>query len=210
MSVSASQPGVDGATGRDGDRFADPDFLRLLRAGDREATRQVVRAYLPHVIRAAWGAGLSREQAEDVAQATFLTFLQVIRRFEGRSHVRTFLFGILYKKVSEARRGLARDRQADGIDGVMESRFSADGHWLRPPRRIDDRLQDAELRREIDGCLESLALKQRMAFVLREVEEMGTREICKILEVSPTNLGVLMYRARNRLRECLEAKGVEG
>ncbi len=51
--------------------------------------------------------------------------------------------------------------------------------------------------------------EQRMAFVLREVEGMDTQEICKILEVTRTNLGVLLHRVRNRLRECLEAKGIE-
>ncbi len=49
-----------------------------------------------------------------------------------------------------------------------------------------------------------------MAFILREVQEFESKEICKILEVTVTNLGVLLYRARNRLRECLEAKGVRG
>ncbi len=48
-----------------------------------------------------------------------------------------------------------------------------------------------------------------MAFVLREIEGMDTQEICKILEVTRTNLGVLLHRVRNRLRECLEAKGIE-
>ena len=47
-----------------------------------------------------------------------------------------------------------------------------------------------------------------MAFVLREVQELITKEICKILEVSSTNLGVRLYRGRNRLRECLEKRGV--
>ena len=47
-----------------------------------------------------------------------------------------------------------------------------------------------------------------MAFVLREVQGYATDEICKILSVTVTNLGVMLYRARNRLRECLEAKGV--
>ena len=46
-----------------------------------------------------------------------------------------------------------------------------------------------------------------MAFVLREIEGLATPEICKILEVTRTNLGVMLYRVRNRLRECLEAKG---
>ena len=49
-----------------------------------------------------------------------------------------------------------------------------------------------------------------MAFVLREVEELTTEEICNVLEITPTNLGVMMYRVRNRLRECLEALGVSG
>ncbi len=49
-----------------------------------------------------------------------------------------------------------------------------------------------------------------MAFLLREVEELDTEEICNILEVTRTNLGVLLHRARTRLRECLEAKGIRG
>ncbi len=56
----------------------------------------------------------------------------------------------------------------------------------------------------------SVPLQQRMAFVLREVEDLSTVEICKILDVTRTNLGVLLYRARNRLRECLESKGIKG
>ena len=48
-----------------------------------------------------------------------------------------------------------------------------------------------------------------MAFILREVEGLATDEIRKILEVTRTNPGVLLYRARNRLRECLEARGIE-
>ena len=60
----------------------------------------------------------------------------------------------------------------------------------------------------IRGCMDDLPVNQREAFVLREVEGLGTSEICKILIVSVTNFGVLMHRARARLRECLEAKGL--
>ena len=52
--------------------------------------------------------------------------------------------------------------------------------------------------------------QQRLAFVLREVEGLATEEMCKVLEVTRTNLEVLLYRARNRLRECLEAKSMRG
>ncbi|PJA74060.1 hypothetical protein CO151_11880 [bacterium CG_4_9_14_3_um_filter_65_15] len=55
----------------------------------------VVHAYLPQVLRAARGAGLAAQRAQDVTQSVFLTFIQSLGRFEGRSHVRTWLFGIL-------------------------------------------------------------------------------------------------------------------
>ena len=188
--------------------FRDPAFVERLRSGEEEATQALIRAYLPQVVRAARGAGLPADAAEDVAQATFLTFLNVVKRFEGRSHVRTFLFGILYKKVAEKRRQQARERRTDSIDDVMESRFRPDGRWQTPPGPIDERFHDGEVRQQIDRCLDGLSLNQRMAFVLRESEGLTTEEICKILDVSRTNLGVLLYRARNRLRECLETEGV--
>jgi len=188
----------------------DAGFAARIRAGDREAFQAVVHAYMSQLLRAARGAGLKPQRAEDVTQATFVTFIEVAPRFEGRSHVRTFLFGILYKKIAEARRELQRDQQFDTIDDVVEKRFKSDGSWQHPPRPIDLQLHDADIRDVIDGCLEHVSTQKRMAFVLREVQGLATEEICKILEVTRTNLGVLLYRVRNHLRECLEAKGMRG
>ena len=145
-----------------------------------------------------------------MAQATFVAFLEAASRFEGRSQVRTFLFGILYKKIAEARRGLGRDRKAEPIDEVVESRFHPDGTWSRPPRPLDDQIYDTEVRDNLEACLVEAPTNQRMAFVLREVEGFSTEEICKILKVTRTNLGVLLHRVRHRLRECLESRGVRG
>ncbi|MEN8145493.1 MAG: sigma-70 family RNA polymerase sigma factor [Gemmatimonadota bacterium] len=188
----------------------DPGLPERIRRRDPAALRAVVEAYLGQILRAARGAGLDLQESEEVVQATFTTFLETAQRFEGRSSVRTWLFGILYRKISEARRGLGRARQLDDIDGVMESRFRADGRWARPPRPADADTWHREIRGAIDECLGTVPSAQRMAFVLREVEELTTEEICNVLEVTPTNLGVMMYRVRNRLRDCLEARGISG
>ena len=66
---------------------------------------------------------------------------------------------------------------------------------------------DRLLGEPIAHCLDGLPLAQRSVFVLREMEGVETEEVCKILEVTITNMGVLMHRARNRLRECLEGRG---
>ena len=188
----------------------DPGLAAHLRAGDREAIGAVVSAYLGQVLRAARGAGLDPHAAEDVTQATFVTFIERAPSFEGRSHVRTWLFGILYRKVAEARRAGGREQQVDDLEDVIEWRFDAKGSWIHPPRPADEQLHGSEVAHHIGECLEGVPTKQRIAFVLRETEGLGTDELCKILDVSRTNLGVLLHRARNRLRECLEAKGVEG
>ncbi len=187
----------------------DPDFAAKIRERDAQALQEVVRRYLPQILRAARGAGLAPQLAEDVAQDTFVTFIESAPRFEGRSHVRTWLFGILYKKIAAARRSLGRDKEVDDIEEVLDQRFDETGSWTRPPRPVDAEVYDAEVRQGIDGCLDRVPTNQRMAFVLREIEGMSTQEICKILEVTRTNLGVLLHRVRNRLRECLEAKGIE-
>ena len=181
-----------------------------IRDRDPEAIQEVVHKYLPQILRAALGAGLDRTVAEDVTQSTFATFIESAHRFEGRSHVRTWIFGILYKKISEMRRKLKRDRETDDIDEVFEQRFTSGGFWTRPPKPVDAGVFEQEVRKGIDDCLEEVPSKQKMAFVLREIEEMDSDEICNILEVTRTNLGVLLHRVRNRLRECLESKGFEG
>lgn len=178
-----------------------------IRAGDRDAIADVVHTYLPQILRAARGSGLAPQRADEVTQETFKTFVESAHRFEGRSHVRTWLFGILYRKIAEERRDLAREQRNDPIDEVFESRFDANGSWLRPPRRPDTELESKESLRQIGDCLQEAPSRQRTAFLLREVEGLATAEICKILEVTPTNLGVMLHRLRNRLRECLEAKG---
>ena len=186
----------------------DPTLPARLRAGDPAALDLVVRAYLSQILRAARGAGLDPSQAEDVTQATFTTFIETASRFEGRSHVRTWLFGILYRKLSERWRGTARDREMDALDDVMEHRFDVDGSWSRPQPAADTRVYAREIKAHLATCLNELSPAHRHAFQLREVQEFTTSEICKILDVTSTHLGVMLYRARNRLRECLAAAGV--
>ncbi len=187
----------------------DPQLVAGIRAREPAALERVVRRYLRQIERAGRGAGLDAHQAEEVAQATFVTFIETAHRFEGRSTVRTWLFGIFFRKLQEARRGFARDRKTDDIEAVFESRFDPSGHWSTPPRAPDARLDSAAILGDIRDCLEQTPERQRLAFLLREVEELSTDEICNILEITSTNLGVMLFRARNRLRECLESKGLE-
>ena len=72
--------------------------------------------------------GFSPGDAEDLAQDVFVTFLETVDRFEGRSEVGTWLFGILHHKAQERRRAHAREDLTDVVDEVFDGRFNTAVH----------------------------------------------------------------------------------
>ncbi len=98
----------------------------------------------------------------------------------------------------------------DEIDEAFERRFDASGHWSTPPQPVDTNLHHKEVETEIFACLDAAPLRQTLAFILREVEELSSEDICSVLVlgITRTNLGVMLHRIRNRVRDCLESKGV--
>jgi len=190
-----------------------PDEIQLvegIQRKDPEALQEVVRLYVGQLLRTALAAGLDPSRAEDVVQESFGVFVAKAGEFEGRAKIRTWLFGILYRKISEARRKKERESLMEDIDEVMQQRFTEAGRWRHPPLPADEQFFQGEVRRLLDECLAEVPQKQRMAFVLREAQGLGSNETCKVLDVSSTHLSVLIYRARNRLRECLERRGLRG
>ena len=187
-----------------------PDRVAAIRRCDPETLEAVVRECLPGLLRTARAAGLPPDRAEDAVQASLVVFVRRAREFDGRARASTWIQGILVRKIWEARRGVQREAGHDDIEAVVESRFDDTGGWTRPPQAPIDALARGEMWDQLGACLEGLPDRQRVAFTLREVEGFDTSEVCNILDVTANNLGVLLYRARNRLRECLESRGFEG
>ena len=185
----------------------DPGLLDRLRRRDPDTLRAVADQHARPLYRAARAMGFSPDIADELVQDVFVTFMATLDRFEGRSQVRTWLFGILHHKAFERRRDLAKDARHDPIDDAFEAQFDGRGAWRSVPHAPDRLAASAELAMAIGQCLDGLAGLQRQAFVLREAQELGTDEVCKILGCTVTHLGVLLYRARARLRACLDSKG---
>lgn len=190
----------------DKENYRSPEFLAKIRSRDPAAIERLVQSYTEHLYRGALGLGFESNSARELVQNVWTTFFDVAQNFEGRSHVRTFIFGILYNKALELRREDARFDSSDPVEKVLEARFDADGKWTAPPIDPEKFLMASETMSLIQKCLDNLPVAQRMAFCLKEIDEHGSSDICNILKVTTTNLGVLLYRARNRLRECIEGK----
>jgi RNA polymerase sigma-70 factor, ECF subfamily len=184
-----------------------PHLLQRLRARDPDALAEVIEAFARRLYTTARALGFAPPDAEELAQDVFATFLATLDRFEGRSSLSTWLFGILYRKGQERRRQAARTVAHDPADAVFESWFDTRGRWVRPPAAPDEALSAQQLATALLGCLAQLPDLQRVTFELRQVEALTAAEAGEVLGTTVTHVGVLLHRARTRLRECLGRKG---
>jgi RNA polymerase sigma-70 factor (ECF subfamily) len=154
--------------------------------------------------------------AEDLVQETLLAAIRAKDSFAGRSSVRTWLFGILKHKIIDHIRKISRERPTDDIESIAnlaDESFDERGGWKSHPAKwtTDPSLffQQREFLEVLQQCLSELPPRLHQAFTLRELDGLSAEEVRKILKVSPTNGGVMLHRARMRLRGCLETNWIE-
>ena len=150
--------------------------------------------------------------AEDAVSETLLAALERPQTFAGRSQLKTWLVGILKHKLIDQLRRHAREATVldpDDDADLDEQLFKADGHWREAPKDWGDpehQLGQRQFLEVLEACVDHLPATQGRVFMMREWLELETDEICKELSITPTNLWVLLHRARLRLRECLQAR----
>lgn len=151
--------------------------------------------------------------AEDAVSETMLAALAKPQAFEQRSQLKTWLVGILKHKVVDALRhhgreitgaGATDDEDTDPLDYLS---FKTDGHFSEAPAdwgNPEQQTQSRQFFEVLEACADKLPATQGRLFLMREWLELSSEEICKELNLTPTNLYVQLHRARLRLRECLE------
>jgi RNA polymerase sigma-70 factor (ECF subfamily) len=152
--------------------------------------------------------------AEDAVSETLVAAVEGLARFDERSGLGTWVVGILKHKIIDqfrrASREVSLDAQQELSDGEdLEDLFQADGHRVGQPMAWGDpeqSLAQVEFFAVLQACLDQLPAPLARAFLLREWMDFDTAEICKELQVTSTNCFVMLYRARMRLRECLETR----
>ena len=153
--------------------------------------------------------------AEDAVQEAMLSAHVHAASFNGQSAYKTWVFAILKHKIVDQMR--TRQRHPHSSVDVEVTDFDADecfddsGHWMKQhaPMRWptpDGAVEDDDFWKIFELCLTHLPAQHARVFMMREMLELESLEICAELELSMSNLNVLMYRARLRLRECLESK----
>lgn len=169
-----------------------------------------VAEHRPYLVRFARRRLRDAALAEDVVQDTLVAALRGAARFEGRASLRTWLTGILQRRVADAVRRESRQPRASAIEAEVPevdavappAEVAADLPWIDR----HDPQHTLELRQSlaaVERCLARLPADSARIVRLREVEGMSNDETARELGLSPARVAVALHRARARLRHCV-------
>lgn len=155
------------------------------------------------------------ELARDLIQETFLSALEKVEKFEGRSSEGTWLTAILKNKIIDVYRRRSSGLQIEPevqTDGYDQERFfnTEDGHWKaeHQPKVFGieeyDSLERKEFNHILQKCMQNLPALWLSVFTLKHMDDEDTETICSELKITASNFWVIIHRAKVKLRSCLQ------
>ncbi len=202
---------------------ADRQLIDALRGGDEAAFTALVIEHQAGFLRLARAWVKDGAHAEEIVQRAWLIALESLDKFQGRSSLRSWLYGIVLNVARADGRSrwrelplsaLVDDEANQAETAVPAERFQSAGerwagHWRDVPAPLlapDAALERAQLRAELEEAVAQLPPIQQQILVLCDVEGLTGEEACNILGISGTHQRVLLHRARSKLRAYLEAR----
>lgn len=207
---------------------SEEELVARLRAGDESAFAGLVDELHRPLVAFARTFTSSGALPEEIVQETWLAVIRGLPRFEGRSSIRTWVFGILIRRARTMAVREARQAAAGGPDPAAGDSLSGAGgepEWVPGqgrvglwndvpvPWQLDDPAvlqESAEALEVVSAALEALPAAQRQIVILRDVEGLSADEACNILALSETNQRVLLHRGRAAIRRALDRYVREG
>jgi len=152
------------------------------------------------------------EIAQDIVSETFLAGLKSAHRYKGDASERTWLISILKRKIIDHYRKINSNKGKAEVRMSYRSGDESDGDWLEERvsdmrhTNIEDDLETVELGEALNTCINNLPDRYATIFVQKTIDGMETEDICKEHDITPSNLWVIIHRARLQLMECLKQK----
>jgi RNA polymerase sigma factor (sigma-70 family) len=177
------------------DELDDETLLGEVAAGDRQAFEVLYRRFYRRLFGFLARFLNERGQIEEALDDVMLVVFRDAGRFEARSRVSTWIFGIAYRTAQHARRPRLADARLEAIES--EEALAAKAGT------VDGGAPRFELRQLIDRALALLSPEQRLVVELTYFEDCSYQEIAAIADCPVGTVKTRMFHARKRLKEIL-------
>ncbi len=183
----------------------DAELVHRAKSGDFSAFEELVRRHQRRLYNVAFAIVRNAEDAREVVQSTLLSVIEHLDQFREEASFATWVSRIATNyalKILRKRRNqptVPLDTQPDP-DSAPLPHPEYIARWRDNPEKL---AQDAEVRRLLADALQQLDEKYRVVFVLRDMEQLSTRETAELLGISESNVKIRLMRARLMLREKL-------
>jgi RNA polymerase sigma-70 factor (ECF subfamily) len=175
----------------------DQYYIDLCLKGDTNSFGNLVERYQDFVFTIAFRIVKSREDAEEVAQDTFIKAYESLGSFRGESKFSSWLYSIAYRKSLDSLRKNNKHRASEIIDDISEGEVNEIDNALQY-------LQDKERKEAIQNCILKLSEDEAAIITFYYFEEQSVREIAHITGFSEDNIKVKLYRSRKKLFSLLK------
>ena len=175
--------------------------IELAIQGNKAAQTAIVNDYSERIYNLGLHFLKNEQDAEDLLQETFIKVFENLDKFQGKSGLYTWIYriatNIALMKLRKGKREILVDDFMENYDFPEVHRHAHSGEIPSPLIAI---LND-ELKRELSAALERIPEKYKTVFILRDVENLSTREAAEVLSITENNVKVRLKRARTYLRE---------
>ncbi|AUP78241.1 RNA polymerase sigma factor [Flavivirga eckloniae] len=177
----------------------DQHYINLVISGDTSAFEVLVERYKDLVFTLTLRMLKNREEAEEVAQDTFVKTYKSLHRFKGDSKFSTWIYKIAYNTSLDR---LKKNKKH--FNDVAIDEFTA--HQLKTIDDALDRLESEERKKSIQDCIALLPGDDSFLLTLYYFEDQSLEEISKAMGITPNNVKVKLFRSRKKLATILRAR----
>jgi len=184
--------------------MTDKQIIQGIQQGDEAAFKTLVDQYQDMVINVSHRFVRNRDDALDIAQEVFIKAYDSVEKFREQSSLSTWLYRIAVNRSLN----FVRDRKRKNIINSLDMLFENEGPSPIQQQqdhndRADEQMEKNENMHALYKALDELPKKQRAALTLNKLEELSYKEIAAIMEISVSETGVLINRARKKLQKKL-------
>lgn len=179
------------------EQLTDLEIITRILSGEVAMYEIIIRRYNPYLFKIGRSYGFNQPDTEDLMQDTFISAYTNLGKFRGRCSLKTWLVKIMLNQCYHKKKKLSYKNE---IPSDILERTNGTPMYTHDHTHTSNRIMNNELKHILETSLVAIPQDYRMAFTLRELNGMNTREAAEALDISEANVKVRLTRAKSMLR----------